>query len=253
MQFPTGGESPRAAGLTRRNSVTDSTVWRGEVWVFYIFRFFPQNMKTGKEGRMQKTSKIRLDWMLKTGLLAAIAFVLMYIEIPIPIVPPWLKLDISDLPTLLAGFSLGPIFGLVVNTVKVVLFFIFKNSGTGGVGELANFIMGLCLVLPAAFIYRKKKTKKGALIGAGIGILAMTVASGLLNYYMLIPAYALLMPIEAIINACTAIHPAMNTVAAYVFMAAMPFTLAKGLLDAIILFFIYKRISPILHRQKIEK
>ena len=106
---------------------------------------------------MQKKSK-HLDWLLKTALLAAVAFVLMYIEIPIPIVPPWLKLDISDLPTLLAGFSLGPVSGVVVNAIKVLLFFFFKNSGTGGVGELANFIMGLCLVLPAALIYRRKKT-----------------------------------------------------------------------------------------------
>ena len=144
--------------------------------------------------------------------------------------PPWLKLDISDLPTLLAGFSLGPVSGVVVNAIKVLLFFFFKNSGTGGVGELANFIMGLCLVLPAALIYRRKKTRKRALVGTLVGVVAMTVASGLLNYYMLIPAYSLIMPMEAILEACTAINPAMNSVLAYVLMAAMPFTLAKAFL-----------------------
>ncbi len=198
---------------------------------------------------MQKKSK-HLDWLLKTALLAAVAFVLMYIEIPIPIVPPWLKLDISDLPTLLAGFSLGPVSGVVVNAIKVLLFFFFKNSGTGGVGELANFIMGLCLVLPAALIYRRKKTRKRALVGTLVGVVAMTVASGLLNYYMLIPAYSLIMPMEAILEACTAINPAMNSVLAYVLMAAMPFTLAKGILDGILLFLLYKRLSPLLHGRR---
>ena len=71
---------------------------------------------------------------------------------------------------------------VVVNAIKVLLFFFFKNSGTGGVGELANFIMGLCLVLPAALIYRRKKTRKRALVGTLVGVVAMTVASGLLNY-----------------------------------------------------------------------
>ncbi len=190
----------------------------------------------------------RTTFIVKTGILAAIAFILMYIEIGIPIVPPWLKLDISDFPALLAGFSLGPVSGIIVQAIKAILFFLLKNSGTGGVGELANFLMGVAFVLPAALIYMKKKSFKRAIIGTLVGIIAMTIASGALNYWLLIPAYAQIMPMEAILAACSAINPAMNSVEMYVFMAAMPFTFAKGLLDGIIIFLIYKRVSPILHK-----
>ncbi len=190
----------------------------------------------------------RTSYIVKTGIMAAIAFILMYIEIGIPIVPPWLKLDISDFPALLAGFSLGPVSGIIVQAIKALLFFLLKNSGTGGVGEIANLLMGIAFVLPAALIYMKNKSFKRAIFGTLVGVVSMTLASGLLNYYLLIPAYAQIMPMEAILSACTLINPAMNSVEAYVFMAAMPFTFAKGLLDGIIIFLIYKRVSPVLHK-----
>ncbi len=190
----------------------------------------------------------KTNYIVKVAVLATIAFILMYVEIGLPIVPPWLKLDISDFPALLAGFSLGPVAGAIVQGIKAILFFLLKNSGTGGVGELANFLMGVAFAMPAALIYMKNKSFKRAIIGTIVGIFAMTVASGALNYWLLIPAYAQIMPMEAILEACTLINPAMNSVEAYVYMAAMPFTFAKGVLDGVIIFLIYKRVSPILHK-----
>ena len=207
----------------------------------YIF------LETGRKKMLRKENN-RLHWMVKTGLLAAVAFVLMYIEFPLPIAPPWLKLDISDFPALLAGFALGPVSGCVVEAIKVVLFFFLKNSGTGGVGELANLLMGLAFVLPSAWIYLKHKNFKGAIIGTLIGVAAMAVAGGALNYWLLIPAYSKFMPIEAIIAACQAINPAVDSVLGYVLVMAVPFTLLKGLLDGVLVFLVYKKISPLLHK-----
>jgi len=197
---------------------------------------------------MQIKTKVRVGWLVKTGLLAAIAFVLMYVEFSLPIAPPWLKLDISDFPALLAGYALGPVSGAVVQFIKVLLFFIFKNSGTGGVGELANLLLGIAFVLPSAWIYWKHKCFKGAIWGALAGVVAMTIVAGALNYWLLIPAYSKFMPVEAIIAACAAINPAVDSVLGYVFLMAMPFTFMKGLLDMLILFLVYKRLSPILHK-----
>lgn len=194
------------------------------------------------------TNHARLGWLIKTALLGAIAAVLMYVEIKFPFLPPWLKLDFSDLPALLAGFSLGPVSGVVAEALKVLLFFLMKGSDSGMVGELGNFLMGAAFVLPAALIYARNKCKKNAIIGALVGIVCMTVMSGITNYWLLIPAYSKMMPLEVIISMCTAITPAANSVAAYVFIFAMPLTFVKSLLVSIIMFLIYKRLSPILHK-----
>ena len=187
--------------------------------------------------------------LVRTALLGAIAFVLMFLEIPIPIVPAWLKLDFSDLPALIAGFALGPISGVVVEVMKVLLFLLVRGTTSGFVGELGNLLMGIALVLPASLIYMKSKSRKSAVIGMVVGMVCMTITSGLTNYYLLIPAYSQLMGIEAILNMCKEINPAMNSVAAYCYMAAMPFTFVKSLIDCVVVFALYKKLSPLLHSE----
>ena len=102
----------------------------------------------------------KLSMLVKTALLGAIAFVLMFLEISVPIVPMWLKLDFSDLPALLAGFALGPVSGMIVQVIKVLLFLLFKGSMSGCIGELGNLLMGISLVLPASLIYARNKSRK---------------------------------------------------------------------------------------------
>jgi len=191
----------------------------------------------------------KVNYSVKIALLSAVAFVVMYLEFPLPFFPPWLKFDFSDVPALLGGFALGPVAGAMIELVKVVLFFIFKNSGTGGVGELANLLMGLALVLPAALIYKRRKNIQHALIGLTVGLVVMTGMAGLLNYYILIPAYSKFMPIETIIEICKGINPNMNTVEAYVYMGAMPFTALKGLFECLVTLLLYKRLSKLLHKR----
>ncbi len=185
--------------------------------------------------------------LVRTALLGAIAFVLMLLEIPIPIVPAWLKLDFSDLPALIAGFALGPISGMIVQVVKILLFLLVRGTSSGFVGELGNLLMGIALVLPASLIYMKGKSRKSAVIGMIVGMVCMTITSGLTNYYLLIPAYSKLMGVEAILSMCKELNPAMDSVAAYCYMAAMPFTLVKSFIDCVVVFALYKKLSPILH------
>ena len=105
-----------------------------------------------------------------TAMLSAVAFVLMFIEFPIPaLIPAFVKLDISDLPELLAAFSLGPVYGVVVAFLKNLLFAVLHGTSSAYVGELFNFLMGSVFAFSAGFVYRRNKSRRGALLGAVIG------------------------------------------------------------------------------------
>ena len=113
-----------------------------------------------------------------TAMLSAVAFVLMFIEFPIPaLIPAFVKLDISDLPELLAAFSLGPVYGVVVAFLKNLLFAVLHGTSSAYVGELFNFLMGSVFAFSAGFVYRRNKSRRGALLGAVIGTLLMAVLS----------------------------------------------------------------------------
>ena len=141
-----------------------------------------------------KTHKITV-----TAMLGAVATVLMFLEFPIPfLIPPFVKLDFSELPALLASFSLGPVSGVAVCLIKNLVCCL--RSSTGCVGELANFLIGICLVVPAGIIYRRKKSRKTALWGALLSTVIMAAISIPINYFISYPVYSKLIPIEAIIG-----------------------------------------------------
>ena len=159
----------------------------------------------------------------------------------------------SDLPALRGTFSLGPVSGVVIQLVKNLLHLPFGSSA--GVGELSNFILGAVFVLCAGLVYRKHKSRKGALIGAMLGAVLMAVVSVPSNYFFVYPAYgkAYGMPLEAIIGAYQAIlctiaeAPSSNALLNCLLVFNLPFAFFKGMLDAVICFAIYKPLSPILH------
>ena len=121
-----------------------------------------------------------------TAMLSAIAFGLMFLDFPIPfLIPSFVQMDVSELPALLASFSLGPVYGVAVCLVKNLIHLLITT--TGGAGELCNFLLGACFVLPAGIIYRKLKSRRGALLGALIGAVIMALLSIPLNYYISYP------------------------------------------------------------------
>lgn len=153
---------------------------------------------------MTQASK-RTHHLAVAAMLSAVAAVLQFVEFSIPLIPSFVKLDISDLPALLGTFSLGPVYGVVIQLVKNLLHLPFGSSA--GVGELSNFILGAVFVLCAGLVYRKHKSRKGALIGAMLGAVLMAVVSVPSNYFFVYPAYVKVygMPLEAIIGAYQAI------------------------------------------------
>jgi riboflavin transporter FmnP len=203
-----------------------------------------ESMTAGKS-RKKLAGKTRK--MVMTAMLSAVAFLLMFIEFPIPaLIPSFVKMDISDLPALIASFSLGPVAGAVVCLLKNVLHIVIKGTSSACVGELCNFLLGVCFVVPAGLIYQKMHGRKGALIGCLVGAVVMAALSVPLNYFVTYPAYVKYygMPLEAIIGMYQAILPSVKGLLGCLVIFNLPFTFVKGLIDAVLTFLIYKRISP---------
>ena len=196
-------------------------------------------------------SRSRTHRITVTAMLSAVAFALMFIEMPIPaLIPSFVKLDISDLPELLAAFSLGPVYGVSVAFLKNLLHILIKGTSSAYVGELFNFLMGSVFAFTAGVIYQRKKSRTTALLGAEAGAVLMAVLSVPLNYYLVYPAYVVCygLPLEAIIGMYQAILPSADSLIKCLVIFNLPFTLFKGLLDVALCFLIYKPLSPLLHK-----
>ena len=197
---------------------------------------------------MKKNQKNKVRMITQIGMLGAIAVVLMLFEIPLPFAPAFYEIDFSEVPVLIGCFAMGPLAGVAIEFIKIMLNFAINGTVTAGVGELANFVIGCAFVLPAAIIYKKKRTRKGAIIGMTVGILFMTFAGCFINAYVMLPTYAKAfgMPIEALVGMGTAINPKIDSLMTFVMFAVVPFNLLKGVLVSVIVFLIYKKISPVL-------
>ena len=185
--------------------------------------------------------------LVKIGMLAAVALILMLYEIPLPFAPSFYEIDFSEVPVVVGCFAMGPLAGAVIEFVKILLNFVFTGTDTAGVGELANFIIGCSLCVPAGLIYRRNRTRKNALIGMITGTVLMTVIGCVINAFVLLPTFATAfhMPIDELIAMGTSVNPNITNLFTFVMFAVAPFNLLKGVLVSIIVFLIYKKISPI--------
>ena len=185
--------------------------------------------------------------LVSCGMLAACAVILIELEIALPfIAPPFYKFDFSELPALIGAFSMGPLAGVIIELIKVLVKLI--TTTTMGIGELSNFVLGCIFIVPAALIYKKKKTKKRAVIGVITGSIMMSVLATFINAFVMIPLYASLfeMPIDTIIQMGTAIFPFVDSMFDFCLVCVLPFNLIKVLLVSAITMFIYKPLSMLI-------
>ena len=187
------------------------------------------------------------------GIMSAVSAILMMLSFNIPIMPAFIKMDFSELPALITAFSIGPVAGVIVCFIKNLINLPFTT--TAGVGELSNFILGVALVLPAGLIYKKMKTRTGALIGSAIGSLIMAVISIPWNYFITYPAYIKILnfPLEAILGMYQKINPNVNGLLQALLIFNLPYTFCKGIVISLLTFLLYKRLSPIIKGKKKEK
>ena len=205
-------------------------------------------MSTDAVVKTKGNSGTKVRMMAQMGMLSAIAVVLMLFEIPLPFAPSFYEIDFSEVPVLIGCFTMGPLAGAIIELLKILLNFAINGTATAGVGEVANFLIGRAFVIPAAVIYKKKRTRTGAIIGMVTGTLFMTFIGCFLNAFVLLPTYAKAfgMPIDALVGMGTAVNSHITSLTTFVIFAVAPFNLLKGFLVSLIVFLIYKKISPIL-------
>ncbi|MBE5890166.1 MAG: ECF transporter S component [Lachnospiraceae bacterium] len=181
------------------------------------------------------------------AMLSAIAFILMYIEIVIPIMPSFIKFDFSDLPAVIGAFAYGPLAGVIIELLKNLIHLPF--TGSAMIGELSNFILGASFVFVTGLIYKFKKTKSGALVAGLAGSIVMGAVSVVTNFFIIYPMYysVLKFPEEAVLGMYQAILPSMKNIMQCLLVFNLPFTIVKGLISVIITMFVYKPLSPLLH------
>ncbi|MBF1992233.1 ECF transporter S component [Staphylococcus schleiferi] len=172
--------------------------------------------------------------LIIVGMLSAISVVLMFIKFPLPFLPPYLTIDFSDVPSLLATFTLGPIAGVLVELIKNLLNFFFNVSDP--VGPVANFLAGTTLLLVSYWVYQSRQTTRQLIIGLIVGTLAMTVLLSVLNYFVLLPLFGMIMNLADVANNLKLIIAA----------GIIPFNIIKGALVSVIFILLYKRIGHIL-------
>lgn len=188
--------------------------------------------------------------MTKISVLTAIAAVLMMLDFPVPFFPGFLKMDASDLPALLAAFSMGPVAGVIVEGLKCLIHALLRGFGdTAGIGDLANFVVGVGWVVPAAWYYQIHKNRKGAIIGMGIGVVAMTAVGAIGNWLIFLPLYAkFLFPMDAIISMSHEAIPGITDMKTLILFAFVPFNMLKSIVISLVSALVYKPLSPLLHR-----
>ncbi len=188
--------------------------------------------------------KISTRTLAGCGMLTAAAIVLQALEIPIPFIPSFIKLDFSDLPELLGAFAYGPMAGVLIALVKNIIHLALSQSGY--IGELSNFILGAVFAGTAGLIYQHHRTMKGALVGGTVGAVLMAAVSFPSNLFIVYPFYYNFMPKEVVLQAYQAIIPGMKSIEQSLLVFNVPFTFIKGLLCVVICMLIYKPLRPLL-------
>lgn len=183
------------------------------------------------------------------AILAAIAAVLFMLEIVVFPAVPFYKLDFSNLPVLLGAFAMGPVEGVIILLIKAVLGLLHTTSG--GVGELADFIVGCGMVIPAGLIYHRNKSRGGALTGMITGTVCAVIAAIFANYFIMFPAFGITE--EALVGMGSKMFAGVTSTWTFVFYITALFNLIKFVAISIVGYLIYKPLSPILHgRRKIK-
>ncbi len=215
------------------------------VAAFFVERHFRK--KNGAEREMSK-----IHYMTLIALLSTMAGVLMVFEFPVPFVAPgFYKVDLSEVPIIVGAFVMGPLAGVIMEFIKVMINIFINGTTSAFVGEFANFTIGAAFVVPAAIIYIIKKSRKTAVVGLISGTAVTAVVGFMTNAFILLPFYAAAFGgIDKIIALGNKVNPAIDSVVTFCLIAVVPFNLIKFSLVSIVTFLTYHKLSPVLKLKK---
>lgn len=236
--------------ITLLSSVVHNTIYISGFVIIIAIAFIVSILCENLAQRINHTNEPLFSTrkIVVIGTFAAISVVLMMFDIALPFAPSFYKMDLSDLPALIGAFAFGPMAGVMIELVKILLELVIRGTSTAFVGELANFVIGCCFVLPASIIYTFKKTRTMALIACLVGTIVITIVGSLMNAFFLLPAYSALygMPVDAFVQMGNEVNGNVTSIWTLVLYCVVPLNLIKGGIDSIIAVLIYKRISVIL-------
>lgn len=216
--------------------------------ILFLLAVFLEKAAQRKNGCTESIFYTRKTAMI--GMFSAIAAILMLFEFPLPFAPFFYKLDFSELPILIGTFAFGPAAGVMMEFLKILLKLIFKGTTTAFVGDLANFVVGCSMILPASVVYAFRKNKKSAVIACITGTLVMTVFGTALNAIYLLPAFSKLygLPLESLIamGAQTNGLVTEGSIVSFVVACVAPLNVIKGSSVSIITLLVYKPLSPLI-------
>lgn len=197
-------------------------------------------VNSATRGNLLKTSN-----MVKIAMLSAVSYVLMLFDFPLPGFPPFLQIDLSEIPVIIGAVAIGPIGGVLIEFVKNILHLF--NTTTFGVGELANFLVGISLVIPIGYFFKKEKNLKNFVLGSIIGAVLMVAVACIFNYFVMLPLYANLSGVEvqAFADMAGKINASIKDVKTLIVFAFIPFNLIKAVLVSFLGYFVCKILKPI--------
>lgn len=201
-------------------------------------------MNTVSIAKNRNTAVLSVRTISMTAMLSAVAYLLAFVEFPVPLSPSFARMDLSDFPALIGAFAFGPLSGLLIELVKNTLQLL--TTSTGGIGEIANFLMGASYVVAAGVIYKRHKTKKTALLACITASFVMGATAALANYFILLPLFESFMPLDQLIASFAEFLPFIHTKLDIVLFNALPFNILKGLVIGGFTMLTYKRLAPIL-------
>lgn len=192
-----------------------------------------------------KRSNVRVRTIAFVGLMGALSAILMLLRFPIPFMPPFMSFDLSGVMEMLGGYMFGPGAAFCIILVKILLQLVIQGSFSLGTGEIQNLILSSCYVLPAVFLYYRRKTKKRAVAGMAVSTVLVSAVAVFTNLYMIIPFYANLMgqTMEDFVAMCTAVNPMMKDVLTMAVFGIVPFNLIKYGATSAVTFLVYKKLS----------
>ena len=199
-----------------------------------------------------KKSPITTKFIARTGLFAAMSIIVYLVpglKFSVPFFPSFLEFHFDEVPALIAGFAYGPLSGFFVILVKTLVKLPMTN--TMGVGELADFIYSLAFIIPAAIIYKKKRSIKGALVGLLIATAIQILVSSFVTSFLILDFYIFMMgwPKVVILNMCKAANPNVTSLGwTFLFFVAVPFNAMKDAIIVIITFLLYKRLHRVIDK-----
>lgn len=201
-------------------------------------------MSTISTARSRGAAASSVRTVSMTAMLAAVAYLLAFLEFPVPLSPSFARMDCSDLPALIGAFAFGPLSGLLIELIKNALQLL--TTSTGGVGEFANFLMGASYVLTAGLLYRRHKTRKTAIVACILASVVMGIAAALANYFILLPLFEDFLPLDQLIASFAEFLPFIRSKLDIVLFNAFPFNLLKGLAIGGVTMLTYKKLTPVL-------